>query len=127
MNATPQSQTSRMADWLGLNRATLAVLAVIGCLGLSEEIWSSFLSLHLAHQAPARDAAGAVAFAVTYVGWIAAAKNLLEGFGYILGGTLAHRMGPRVALAVSAAPMAAGVGMMRSRGFSVWRAADTVM
>ena len=32
---------SRLADWFGLNRATVAVLAVIGCLGLSEELFVS--------------------------------------------------------------------------------------
>jgi MFS family permease len=101
-----------LAQWLGLNRATLAVLAVIGCLGLSEEIWSNFLSLHLKDQAAASTAAGAVLEAATYMGIIASAKNLLEGFGYIIGGSLAHRMGPRVALAVSAAPMAIGFTIM---------------
>ena len=85
-----------MASWLGLNRATLAVLVVIGCLGLSEEIWSNFLSLYF------KDLTGVVYKAAAFIGVIAAAKNLLEGFGYIIGGTIAHRMGPRVALAVSA-------------------------
>jgi hypothetical protein len=46
-----------LASWLGLNRATLAILAVIGCLGLSEEVWSHFLALHLADQAQAAGAA----------------------------------------------------------------------
>ena len=90
-----------VASWLGINRATLAVLAVIGCLGLSEEIWSNFLSLHLNEQA-------GVLRAATYMGIFAFAKNVLEGFGYLRGGAVAHRLGPRVALAVSAAPMAAG-------------------
>ena len=107
-------RTESVADWLGLNRATLAVLAVIGCLGLSEEIWSNFLSIHLRDQARAATAAGAVLEAVTYMGFIAFAKNLLEGFGYIIGGSVAHRMGPRVALAVSAIPMAVGFVIMLS-------------
>jgi MFS family permease len=106
------SRRDRIADWLGLNRATLAVLAVIGCLGLSEEIWSTFVALHLKDLAEAAGAPRAVADAVVYMGVIAFAKNLLEGFGYILGGTIAHRMGPRVALAVSAAPMALGFILM---------------
>lgn len=95
-----------MASWLGLNRATLAVLVVIGCLGLSEEIWSNFLSLYF------KDLTGVVYKAAAFIGVIAAAKNLLEGFGYIIGGTVAHRMGPRVALAVSALPMAIGFTVM---------------
>ena len=95
-----------MASWLGLNRATLAVLIVIGCLGLSEEIWSNFLSLYF------KDLTGVVYKAAAFIGVIAAGKNLLEGFGYIIGGTIAHRMGPRVALAVSALPMAIGFTVM---------------
>jgi predicted MFS family arabinose efflux permease len=95
-----------VASWLGLNRATLAVLIVIGCLGLSEEIWSNFLSLYF------KDLTGVVYKAAAFIGVIAAAKNLLEGFGYIVGGTIAHRMGPRVALAVSALPMAIGFTVM---------------
>lgn len=109
---TPVSRAARAADWLGLNRATLAVLAVIGCLGLSEEIWSNFVSLHLRDQARAADPAGAVVEAALYVGILASLKNLLEGFGYIAGGSIAHRLGPRVALAVSALPMAAGFVLM---------------
>lgn len=101
-----------VADWLGLNRATLAVLAVIGCLGLSEELWSNFLSLHLRDEAAAAGATHAVASAAVYMGVIAFAKNLLEGVAYIAGGSVAHRMGPRVALAVSAVPMAAGFAIM---------------
>lgn len=110
------TRTARIADWLGLNRATLAVLAVIGCLGLSEEIWSNFLSLHLKAQAAAAGSAHAVASAALYMGVIAAAKNLLEGFGYIIGGTVAHRLGARVALAVSAIPMAVGFTIMLISG-----------
>jgi MFS transporter len=101
-----------VAQWLGLNRATVAVLVVIGCLGLSEEIWSNFLGLHLRNEAAAAGAATAVLEAAKYVGVIAFVKNLLEGFGYIIGGAVAHRMGARVALAVSAAPMAVGFAVM---------------
>jgi MFS family permease len=108
--------TSRLADWLGLNRATLAVLAVIGCLGLSEEIWSNFLALHLKDQAASAGAERAVVAAAMYMGFIASAKNLLEGFGYVIGGSIAHRMGPRVALAVSAIPMAIGFTIMLISG-----------
>lgn len=101
-----------VADWLGLNRATLGVLAVIGCLGLSEELWSNFLSLHLRDQVAAAGAAHAVAAAAVYMGVIAFAKNLLEGVAYIAGGSLAHKLGARIALAVSAVPMAAGFAIM---------------
>jgi MFS family permease len=103
---------ARLADWFGLNRATLAVLAVIGCLGLSEEIWRNFLALHLRDEILAAGTARATAEAAFYVGVIAFGTNLLEGFGYIIGGSVAHRLGPRVALAVSAAPMAAGFTIM---------------
>jgi len=30
---------TRWAEWLGINRATMAVLVVVGGLGLSEELW----------------------------------------------------------------------------------------
>ena len=71
-----------LREALGLNRAAVAVLAVIGCLGLAEEIWSNFLALHLQAQtgaAQAGNAAGAVAEAAFYMGVIASLKNLLEG------------------------------------------------
>src|SRR5262249_44815054 len=74
--------------------------------GLSEEVWSNFLSIYF------QDLTGAVLKAAAFIGVIAFAKNLLEGVGYIAGGTVAHKMGPRVALAVSAAPMAVGFAIM---------------
>lgn len=100
------TRRARLADWLGLNRATVAVLVIIGCLGLSEEVWSPFLSLALNEQTRA------VLKTVQFVGLIGFARNLLEGFGYIIGGTVAHRMGARLALAVSAIPMTIGVAIM---------------
>ena len=90
------------------------MLAVIGCLGLSEEIWSTFLSLHLRDQTASPDSTRAVTTAAIYVGIISSVKNLLEGFGYVIGGSIAHRLGPRVALAVSALPMALGFTIMLS-------------
>lgn len=104
--ASPAPARETVAQWFGLNRATLAVLAVITCLGLSEEIWGNFLSLYF------KDVTGAVYKAVAYMGVIAFARNLLEGFGYIIGGSVAHRLGPRFALAVSAVPMAIGFTVM---------------
>ena len=116
MAAPHQNRRAAVADWFGLNRATLAVLAVIGFLGLSEELWSNFLSLHLKNQAAATASTNAVVTAVTYMGLIACGKNLLEGFAYILGGRIAHKLGARIALAVSAVPMAIGfVIMLMSR------------
>lgn len=82
---------------------------MIGCLGLSEEIWSTFLALHLRDQVVA---SGSLISTAIFIGVIGFAKNLLEGFGYIAGGTIAHRLGPRVALAVSALPMVAGFLLM---------------
>ncbi len=108
MDTSSTARKETAAEWLGLNQATVAVLVVIGCLGLSEEIWSNFLSIYLKEQTES------VLKAAGYVGIIAASRNLLEAFGYIIGGTIAHRMGPRIALAVSAAPMAAGFTIMLS-------------
>jgi len=112
MTAPKRNTRAAIADWLGLNRATLAVLAVIGFLGLSEELWSNFLSLHLKDQAAAKEAANPVFTAVMYMGLIASGKNLVEGFAYITGGRIAHKLGPRIALAVSAVPMAIGFAIM---------------
>jgi MFS family permease len=96
------SRSEKLADWFGLNRATVAVLVIIGCLGLSEEVWSNFLSLYFKEQT------GAVLKAAAYIGVVGFLRNLLEGVGYIVGGRIAHRLGPRVALAVSAVPMTIG-------------------
>jgi hypothetical protein len=112
MNDSAPPPRETVAEWLGLNRATLAVLVVISCLGLSEEIWSNFLSLHLEDLAAAGHRGDPVLTAVLYMGIFACAKNLLEGCGYIIGGSIAHHMGSRVALAVSAAPMAVGFTVM---------------
>src|ERR1043166_4716707 len=111
----------RVADWLGLNRATVSVLVVIACLGLSEEIWSNFLGVFLKEQT------GAVLKAVEYIGVIGFLTNLLEGFGYIIGGTVAHRMGARLALAVSAIPMAIGVGVILVFNHSPWAIAFSAL
>lgn len=117
-DSAPVARRETLAEWLGLNRATLAVLAVIGCLGLAEEIWANFLALHLRDQSMASttDAAAAVARAAVYMGVIASVKNLLEGLGYIAGGSIAHRLGPRAALTVSAVPMFAGFVLMLAVG-----------
>jgi len=92
----------RWAAWLGINRATLAVLVVVGGLGLSEEIWQNFLAIYLNIQT------GDVARAAGFVGLYASLATLMEGFGYILGGAFAHRLGPRRALAIAAVPMVLG-------------------
>src|SRR5215203_5812 len=114
MSSLESSRRDRVADWLGLNRATIAVLAVIGCLGLSEEIWSPFLSLHFKQLAAATNPTNAVAVAALFTGVVSSLRNLLEGFGYIIGGSIAHRLGPRIALAVSAIPTLIGFSIMLS-------------
>jgi len=42
-----QTEKESLAGWLGINRATLGVLVVIGGLGFAEEIWRNFLAIHL--------------------------------------------------------------------------------
>ncbi len=96
------------AQWLGLNRATVGVLAMVACLGLSEEIWSSYLGLHLATET------GSVLKAAQTIGAIAFAQSLLEAVGYIVGGSLAYRLGARRALMLSAIPPAIGFAVMLS-------------
>ncbi|MBI5366533.1 MAG: MFS transporter [Planctomycetes bacterium] len=99
--AAASSGTSLMS-WLGLNRAALAVLVVIGGLGFSEELWRGFFGPYL--RQITRDLEGAVGL----LGLFSALLTLFEGLGYILGGALAHRLGARIALAASALPMLAG-------------------
>lgn len=103
-----------MAGWLGINRATLAVLIVIGGLGLSEEIWRNFLAIQLKDSVTGVNQAAHVLNAAKYMGIFAVLVNLLEGFGYIIGGRVAHRLGPRVALLISALPMLIGFTLLLS-------------
>jgi MFS family permease len=103
---SPTPRTGAIAEWLGINRATLAVLIAIGGLGLSEEIWRNFFGIHL------KKTTGDLTDAVFWVAIYAGIENLLEGFGYIIGGTLAHKLGARIALAASALPMAFGFAVM---------------
>lgn len=104
------SRWARLADWLGINRATLGVLAAVGGLGLSEEIWRNFLALHLNIRT------GDVANAIGWMGLYAFLVNFAEGFGYILGGAFAHGLGARQALLISALPMAAGFLLLLQSG-----------
>ena len=103
-----------MVGWLGINRATLAVLIVIGGLGLSEEIWRNFLAIQLKDSVTGVNQAAQVLNAAKYMGIFAVLVNLLEGFGYIIGGRVAHRLGPRVALLISALPMLIGFTLLLS-------------
>jgi MFS family permease len=101
--SSPVKETA--AQWLGLNRATVGVLVAIFCMGLSEEVWASFLALHLADKTSVLEAA-------KFMGWIGFAQAVLEGFGYLIGGSLAHRLGARWALAASVLPPAVGFTVM---------------
>ena len=102
------TKRSALADWLGLNRASVGVLIALGGLGLAEELWRPFLPLYLKKQT------GDPLNALWYTAVNAFILNLLEGFGYILGGMIAHKLGARVALAVSALPMTVGFALMLS-------------
>lgn len=100
------------ASWLGLNRATIAVLVVIGGLGFAEEIWRNFLAIHLKDTVTGASQAARVLEAAKYMGLFAFLVNLLEGCGYIIGGKVAHRLGARTALLVSAIPMILGFALL---------------
>src|SRR5574340_946898 len=89
----PGDGKESLASWLGVNRATLAVLVVTAGLGLSEEIWRNFLAIHLKDSLTGVNHAQQVLGAVKYMGIFAVLVNLLEGFGYIIGGAVAHRLG----------------------------------
>jgi len=109
LNTPIRERLKGAAGWLGVNRASLGVLVVIGGLGLSEEIWRNFLAIHLKESVRGMDQ---VLKAAKYMGIFAALVNLMEGFGYIIGGTVAHRLGARSALLVSAVPMALGFAIL---------------
>jgi MFS family permease len=106
--------TRRWADFFGLNRSTVGVLAAVGGLGLAEELWRNFLAVYLNLQS------GDLLRAAGYMGVYACCENLAEGFGYILGGTFAHRLGARRALAISAVPMALGFAVLLSTHAPGW-------
>ena len=95
-----------LASWLGINRAMLAVLVVTAGLGLSEEIWRGFFGPYL--KAITKDLDQAVGL----MGVFSCLLNLLEGFGYIIGGSVAYRLGARSALLVSSLPMAFGFAVL---------------
>jgi hypothetical protein len=100
----PITKKESLAGWLGINRATLGVLVVVGGLGFAEEIWRNFLAIHLKDSVTGVNQAARVLEAAKYMGIVAFFVNLFEGFGYIIGGKVAHRLGARSALIVSAAP-----------------------
>ncbi|MBI3269462.1 MAG: MFS transporter [Planctomycetes bacterium] len=95
-----------LAGWLGLNRAMLAVLVMTAGLGLSEEVWRGFFGPYLKHLTQNLESA------VGLLGLFSAALNLVEGVAYVVGGSLAHRLGARGALAISAAPVFAGFALL---------------
>ncbi|MHB9097767.1 MAG: MFS transporter [Syntrophales bacterium] len=97
-----------LACWLGINSATAGVLVVVGGLGFAEEIWRNFLAIHLKDTVTGVNEASRVLEAAKYMGLFAFCANLFEGFGYIIGGRVAHRLGARSALIVSAVPMLLG-------------------
>ncbi len=97
-----------LACWLGINSATAGVLVVVGGLGFAEEIWRNFLAIHLKDSVTGVNEASRVLEAAKYMGVFAFCANLFEGFGYMIGGRVAHRLGARSALIVSAVPMLLG-------------------
>lgn len=101
-----------LAGWLGINRATLGVLVVVGGLGFAEEIWRNFLAIHLKDSVTGANQAARVLEAAKYMGIFAFFVNLFEGIGYIIGGKVAHRLGARSALIVSALPMLLGFTLL---------------
>ena len=124
MSKTSGERVRDAAGWLGIYRATLAVLVIIGGLGLSEEIWRNFLAIHLKDTATGVDQ---VLTAAKYMGLFAALVNLLEGFGYILGGAVAHKLGARSALLVSALPMLVGFGLLLWTRQPLWIVAGALL
>jgi len=101
-----------LTSWLGINSATVGVLVAVGGLGFAEEIWRNFLAIHLKDSVTGVNEASRVLEAAKYMGVFAFCANLFEGFGYMIGGRVAHRLGARSALIVSAAPMLLGFTLL---------------
>ena len=97
-----------MANRLGLNSQTLALLAALFLVGLGEELWSPYLPKYL-------DALGA---SLLVIGFWSAGKNLLEGFLYRGGGELSNRIGTRGTLAL--------IGLVPLAGYAVFLATKSV-
>ncbi|MBI4568940.1 MAG: MFS transporter [Planctomycetes bacterium] len=126
------ARLARVAGWLGVNRPMLGVLVAGAGLGLAEEVWRPFFGPYLkslneqlrgaAASAAAAAPAGSdpaalnqeLLKAVWQLGLFSCAVNVLEGFGYIIGGAATHRLGARLALVVSALPMVAGFALLLS-------------
>jgi MFS family permease len=99
---------SRLGTALGLNRQTVALLAALFLVGLGEELWNPYLPKYL-------QTLGA---SVLVIGLWSAAKNLLEGFQFWAGGSLAHRLGERGTLVL--------VGLVPIAGYVVFLVTDSV-
>jgi MFS family permease len=98
----------RAADALGLNRQTAALLAALFLVALGEELWSPYLPKYL-------HTLGAT---VLVIGLWSAGKNLLEGFQFWAGGSLAHGLGERGTLVL--------VGLVPIAGYVVFLCTSSV-
>jgi MFS family permease len=107
-NQNAEPARARIVRALGLNRQTGALLAALFLVGLGEELWSPYLPKYL-------QALGASVF---IIGLWSAGKNLLEGFQFWAGGSLAHKLGERGTLAL--------VGLVPIAGYVVFLATDSV-
>lgn len=105
MPQNPVSFSARMAAFFGINRGTLSLLVAIGGLGLSEEVWRGFFGPYL------KQLTTSLGDAVLYMGVFSSISLLIESAAFFIGGNVAHGMGPRRALLVSALPVVMGFSL----------------
>ena len=96
----------RLAEFLGINAQTGALLLAILFVGIGEELWLPFVPKYI-------KASGGTIFTVALY---AAGINLLEGFYFFLGGSLAERFGVRRSMALFALVPLAGYAIFLSGG-----------
>lgn len=97
----------RIADLLGLNAQTSALLLAILLVGLAEELWLPFVPKYI-------KASGGTLW---HVALYASGINLLEGFYFFMGGAAADRLGARRAMAIFAlVPLAGYAAFLAGQG-----------
>lgn len=92
---------------LGVTPATGGVLVSLVGLGLAQELWRTWFGVHLQELN-----GGDLTKAVMQLGVFAAFQGALESVGYLAGGSIASRLGPRRALAFSAVPVVVGFAVL---------------
>lgn len=85
-----------MADWLGLNSSTLALLGTIVLVTAATELWSPLIPEYLKKQQ--QDAGAGSLTAIIVVGLFGFYRDALEALNYYVGGAISGRLNARRSL-----------------------------